>query len=218
MEPVGEPLGRSHFEEAGDDRPHPSRSPAGPPVLDPSWLTLDRDTSLLLLLDVQEGAMADLEALRRDPFVGSVQALLRAAVRLGLPVVVSELEPERRGPTLAALRDLLPVEPLPRLDYSVGSSQLVARSVARTGRRQILLAGYGAHAAIFQTARDLALGGFFPFVVADAALSRHPEDQARGIALCQRAGATITCVRAALLDLLGRAGTPEHDELAPIAD
>jgi len=163
----------------------------------------------VLLIDAQQGLAA-----RMDPAaLAAVQArmllLLEGAALLGLPVVASEQEPARLGPTLPALAAVLHRPPLAKTELSLGANKALARAVLQTGRRQVLLAGFEAHGAVFQTARDLALGGLFSFVAQDAVLSRRAEEVALGLRLCERAGATITSVETALLDLLATAGAPE---------
>jgi hypothetical protein len=139
--------------------------------------------------------------------------LLEGAALLGLPVVASEQEPERLGPTLPALAAVLLRPPLAKAELSLGANKALARAVLQTGRRQVLLAGFEAHGAVFQTARDLALGGLFSFVAQDAVLSVRPEEAALGLRLAERAGATITSVEAALLDLLATGAAPEAPAL-----
>jgi nicotinamidase-related amidase len=72
------------------------------------------------------------------------------------------------------------------------------------------------HVCVFQTARDLARGGFTPFVVEDAVISRTVRNESIGLDLMARAGTTRTSTEAALFDLLGRAGTPEFKSIAPL--
>jgi Isochorismatase family len=185
----------------------------GGPPKDPRRLALLRADALVLLLDVQAGPAARSPPALLERCVARLQLLLEGAALLGLPVLSAELDPARLGPTLPALLAKLAAPPLPRLEFSAGASKPLARAVLQAGRQQVLLAGLGAEGAIFQTARDLALGGLFPFVLQDAVLSRTQEGSALGLQLCERAGAAITSVEAALCDLLGSAGAPEAQAL-----
>jgi nicotinamidase-related amidase len=179
-------------------------------------LALDRGDALLLVVDVQErlatamapGALAALEK--------NIAVLLRAARRLGMPVVATEQYPKGLGPTIASLRELLPADPMTKLEFSCGASKPIAQEILRTGRRQAIVAGMEAHVCVFQTVRDLLRGGFSVFVVQDAVISRSEANRSTGLALCERAGAVLTSTETVLFDLLGVAGTPEFKELTAL--
>ncbi|HET9753501.1 MAG TPA: hydrolase [Myxococcales bacterium] len=181
-----------------------------------SPLALHRGDAFLLVVDVQErlatampgAALADLEK--------NVAVLIRAARRLGLPVVATEQYPKGLGHTVPALRELLPEAPMEKLEFSCAAAKPVARRIAATGRKQAIVAGMEAHVCVFQTVRDLLAGGFSVFLAQDAVISRSDGNRAVGLRLCEKAGATLTSTEAVLFDLLGVAGTPEFKELAPL--
>ena len=195
-----------------DDRPPPDGRP------DPRTVALEREDTLLLVIDVQEKPAAAMDPAALAAARANLERLLRAAVRLGLPVVATEQEPEALGPTLPAIAALLPSPPLAKVEFSIGNNKAIARAVLQSGRRQVLLAGLEAHVCVFQTARDLIRGGFFAFVVQDAVLSGSEANRQLGLRLCERAGATVTGVEAVVFDLLARAGTDEHRDLSPHAE
>ena len=185
---------------------------------DPRALSLEREDTLLLVIDVQERLALAMEPAALSAMTAALGLLLRAAARLGLPIVATEQDRAALGPTLPLVAALLPAPPLPKLEYSAGNNREIARAVLQSGRRQVLLAGFEAHVCVFQTARDLVRGGLAAFVVEDAVLSRRERDQKLGLRLCERAGATVTGVEAAIYDLLGRAGTEEHRDLAQLLE
>src|SRR5439155_20448566 len=125
-------------------------------------------------------------------------------------------QPRRLGPTVAPVRDLLPAEPMTQMEFSCGASKPIAREILRTGRKQAIVVGMEAHVCVFQTVGDLLRGGFSVFVAQDAVISRSDENRAVGLALCEKAGATLTSTEAVLFDLLGVAGTPEFKELTAL--
>jgi len=126
--------------------------------------------------------------------------LLKAARRLGLPVVASEqykkgwATPSRaagaaRGRSGREARVLLR-----RLEAG-------RREILVTGRKQVIVAGMEAHVCVFQTVRDLARGGFAVFVPQDAIVSR-TEENGRWIASVREGRATLTSTETVLFDLL----------------
>jgi nicotinamidase-related amidase len=178
-----------------------------------SDLALERENALLLVIDVQEklaSAMPD-----RDKVEKNAAVLIKAARRLGLPIVATEQYPKGLGHTVASLRELVD-EPMEKLEFSCGASQPIARRIVTTGRKQVIVAGMEAHVCVFQTVRDLLRGEFSVFVVEDAVTSRTPANKSVGLRLCEKAGATLTSTETVLFDLLGVAGTAEFKELAPL--
>src|SRR5207237_7927047 len=142
--------------------------------------------------------------------------LIRAAKRLGLPIVATEQYPKGLGHTVPALRELLGDHPMEKLEFSCGASKPIARRILQTGRKQVIVAGMEAHVCVFQTVRDLLRGEFAVFVAEDAVLSRTEANRQVGLRLCEKAGAILTSTETVLFDLLGVAGTPEFKELAPL--
>lgn len=179
-------------------------------------LSLERDRALLLVIDVQEKLASAMQAEARARAERNIAVLIKAARRLGLPIVATEQYPKGLGHTVPALRELMPDAPMEKMQFSCGANQDIARHILGTSRRQILVAGMEAHVCVFQTVRDLARGGFEVFVPEDAVLSRTEANRAVGLRLCEKAGAVLTSTETALFDLLGAAGTPEFKELAPL--
>jgi len=183
---------------------------------DPRALTLDRGDALLLVIDVQDKLARAMPKEGMDRLTKNASVLLKAARRLGLPVVASEQYKKGLGDTLPELRELLAAAPVEKLEFSCGASKPVAREILQTGRKQVIAVGMEAHVCVFQTVRDLLRGGFAVFVPQDAIVSRTEENRQVGLRLCEKAGATLTSTETVLFDLLGVAGTPEFKELAPL--
>jgi nicotinamidase-related amidase len=179
-------------------------------------LALDRGNALLLVIDVQERLATAMQPAALARLKKNAEVLIRAARRLAIPVVATEQYPKGLGPTVTSLRELLPADPMTKMEFSCGASKPIAREILGTGRRQAIVVGMEAHVCVFQTVRDLLRGGFSVFVAQDAVISRSDENRAVGLALCEKAGATLTSTEAVLFDLLGVAGTPEFKELTAL--
>jgi len=184
------------------------------PAIDPRTVALDRDDALLFVIDVQEKLCAAMDARAVEALTKNIQVLIRAAHRLGLPVIASEQYRKGLGPTLPAIAELLREPAFDKLEFSAGNNEALARAVLQTKRRQVLVVGMETHICIFQTARDLTRAGFATFVLEDAVLSRTEANRQLGLSLCERAGATRTGTEAVVFDLLGQAGTEEFRALA----
>ena len=163
---------------------------------------LARDRTALVVVDVQEGFRSydTFEAVARQ-----CGRLVEGAGILGVPVIASEQYPkglQHTAPEVGLADDATTVE------KSVFSA-VRADGFNLAGRNQVLLCGIEAHVCVMQTALDLLDRGAEVHVVTDAVGSRHPHDREVGLHRLDRAGATLTTVEAALLELCERAGTPE---------
>jgi nicotinamidase-related amidase len=162
---------------------------------------LERDRAAVLVVDVQEG-FRSYEAF--DAVSAACGRLVEGARILGVPVVATAQYPKGLGPVApeVGLQDERPVE-------KTVFSAVRADGFDLGGRDQVVVCGIEAHVCVMQTALDLLERGAEVHVVADAVGSRHAQDREVGLHRLDRAGATLTTVEAALLELCERAGTPE---------
>lgn len=178
-------------------------------------MLISRDKSLLLIVDVQEKLVSVMAEPRRVIHNGAL--LMRAAARLGVPVVVSEQYPKGIGPTIFDLREYMPAEgAVEKLHFSCAQEPEILRRLTDSGRRQVVIAGIEAHVCVLQTALDLLERGFEVFVVVDACSSRRPENEALARERLAQAGVSLAATESVLFEWLGEAGTPEFKELMPL--
>jgi nicotinamidase-related amidase len=162
----------------------------------------DRDGTALVVVDVQDGFRS------YDTFADVAAAcgrLVEGARILGVPIIATEQYPKglkRTAPEVGLPDDAEPVE------KSVFSA-VRAEGFNLAGRNQVLICGIETHVCVAQTALDLLDRGVAVQVVTDAVGSRHAHDREVGLQRLDRAGAVLTTVEAALLELCERAGTPE---------
>jgi len=163
---------------------------------------LARDRAALVVIDVQEGFRPydTFEEVARQ-----CGRLVEGAGILEVPIVATEQYPKGLKHTASEVG--LP-DDVPRVEKSVFSAAR-ADGFDLAGRDQVLVCGIEAHVCVMQTALDLLDRGTEVHVVTDAVGSRHARDREVGLHRLDRAGATLTTVEAALLELCERAGTPE---------
>jgi len=167
-----------------------------------------RERAALLVVDVQERLCAAMDQMALDRVLARTNAAIQGARALGLPVLLTEQYPKGLGPTHSLLRlNLGGVPVVEKMEFSAAVPGVLSALGART--QQVLVCGMETHICVYQTVRDLVERGLEVFVLADAVLSRHPEDRERGFELCREAGAQVRTVENVLFDMLGRAGTPE---------
>jgi nicotinamidase-related amidase len=162
----------------------------------------DRRRTVLVVVDVQDGFRS------YDTFAeiaAGCGRMVTGAGILDVPVIATEQYPKGLQHTAAEVG--LPADAT-LVEKSVFSA-VRADGFNLAGRNQVLLCGIEAHVCVMQTALDLLDRGVSVQVVTDAVGSRHARDREVGLARLDRAGATLTTVEAALLELCERAGTPE---------
>lgn len=173
---------------------------------------LERKTTLLLVVDVQERLAAAMAVPVFERVVKNTCMLLDAAAELGVPVVASEQYPKGLGPTVAPIADRLQNKGYPVIDklaFDALDEPRVVEAIEKHRPASIVVTGMETHVCVYQTVRSAAARGFSTHVVADAVSSRTEENRALGLALCERAGAVVTPAETVVFDLLERAGTAE---------
>jgi nicotinamidase-related amidase len=180
---------------------------------------LDRGTALLCVIDIQERLAAAMP--EREPVIEAARKLIVSARRLAVPIVVTEQYPRGIGPTEPAIVEALgddyrPLEKLHFSCYQEAAFAVCLDDAAQSGRRQVIVCGMETHVCLLQTSLDLLDDGFQVHVAADAVCSRNAEHKRLALEQMRHAGAVVTCVEAAVYQMLGAAGTPEFKDLLPL--
>ncbi len=174
---------------------------------------LSRDTSALLVVDVQDRLLAVMAEARR--IVWNSRRLIDGATTLGVPVLATEQYPKGLGKTAAELLPLLGEIPS-KLTFSCGGCPEIFENLQEQGKYQILVAGIEAHVCVLQTVLDLLADGFRVFVALDAVGSRFDTDCQTALRRMESSGATLTTTEAALFEWCEVAGTPEFKKISAL--
>ena len=137
---------------------------------------LDRNDSLLIVVDVQErfyGALPDADAERLALVADRVAWLAAVATAIGVPAVVTEEDPTRNGPTVPAIRRALPadVPTLPKPVFGLSDVHEILAAVEATGRRTAVVAGLETDVCVAHSAIGLRDRGYRVVAVTDATFS-----------------------------------------------
>lgn len=163
--------------------------------------------SALLVIDVQERLAGVMPA--RGPVLCAIGALLEAATRLDVPVLLTEQYPKGLGPTVAEIGARVP-DRATRIEKTVFS----ACAALPLARPQVVLAGMEAHVCVLQTALELAAAGREVFVAADAICSRAEANYSNALARMQSAGVVVTNTESVLFEWLRDAA---HEQFRAIS-
>jgi nicotinamidase-related amidase len=182
----------------------------------PHPMTLDRERTALVVIDVQERLFPAMDADHREEVMRNIKVLTAAARRLHLETLVTEQYPKGLGHTLQEVKDALPagVQPVEKVAFSCLGADAFRSRLAATGARQLLLAGIEAHVCVLMSALDLLAEGFAVHIVADAVTSRTQANWRLAMAQLRQAGAVVTTTETVLFQLLRQADTDDFRELA----
>lgn len=175
---------------------------------------LDRDQSILLVVDVQERLAPHVAG--ADALIARTSALVAAARRLSIPMFLTEHCPAQLGRVIAPLRSAFETANiLEKTRFGAVDHPEFEARLRTTGRAQVVVAGMEAHVCVMQTVLGVATRGFAPFVVADAAGSRpaHALDRELALARMRDAGATLVGTEMALFEWARAGDDPAFRDL-----
>lgn len=183
--------------------------------MNPTVVNATLQNTQLLVVDIQERLLPHIFNGRQ--VVEQSARLIRAAREMHIPVIVSEQYVRGLGPTEPALREAAgDARFVEKMTFSVWRDAAARDALASTGRPVVLLAGIETHVCVQQTALDLAVGGFQPLLLVDAAGSRRELDHQTALRRMERSGVDVSTVEAALYALMERAGTDLFKRILPI--
>lgn len=169
----------------------------------------------LWVVDMQEKLMPLIEGSEGVTF--SAALMIRAAIAIDVPIVLTEHNPKGLGGTIQPVLDVLPKNAtrFEKRIFSCCGPTEVREHLAQRGRKQIIVAGIETHICVQQTVLELIRLGCQPFVLADAVGSRHALDCDVALLRMQQAGAVITTVESAVYELMYDA---DHAAFKPVLE
>lgn len=176
-------------------------------------MLLNRDDSLLLLIDVQEKLTP--AVLNTELFIARCQWLLKLAQKVGVPILVSEQYPQGLGGTIKQLQPYLKQEEcIDKVHFScMGEPQYVAQ-LHQFQKKQLILIGIETHVCVLQTALEMKNEGYDVFVVADAVSCRGELNMKYGLKRMKQEGVRLLTSEMVFFEWLRKAGTAKFKELS----
>ncbi len=178
-------------------------------------MRLRREDAFLLVVDVQQKLAPHVDGHER--VIRKSSALIRAARKLDIPVLVSEHCPDLIGATVPSLRELVSGdEVLRKTHFACTDEPALFNRLQNLKRKQAVVCGMEAHVCVMQTALGLSERAFQPFVVRDAVGSRREEDRATALERVRSAGCEIATAEMTIFEWMNRADIPGFRELLAI--
>jgi nicotinamidase-related amidase len=173
------------------------------------------EDSVLVVVDTQPGFLRKLGPQRADEIVDRIRWLVRLANELGIPVVLTEEEPDRNEGTARAVDAVVPAA-APRHvkpTFGLASCPPIMADLERHGRPTAVLCGLETDVCVAQSAIGLIEAGWHVAVVTDAVAS--PGDaHDQGLTRMAAAGVELIGLKGLVYEWLRTvAGTDAHDGL-----
>lgn len=177
----------------------------------PSTFMLDRSTTCLVVIDVQDSLLKLMPDKTVAEVVANLSMTIRVFKKLGLPILWTEQYKKGLGGTTQALDDLLQgyAAPLDKVEFSCMQVQEFRDQLMKLAIRQVLVVGMETHVCVLQTVVEMLAAHYDVHVPCDGVLSRFKTDWATGLRIIKRAGAITTSVETALFQLFRKAGGSE---------
>lgn len=173
---------------------------------------LTKQKTGLVVVDVQ-GKLARLVD-ESEALIVNCGKLIEGAQVLGLPIVSLEQNPEKLGPTVSELNDLLSdSEPIPKFTFNACSEPKFVEAVQAKDVDTWLVCGIEAHICVYQTALGLLDLGYKVQVVGDCISSRTALNKKLAISRLRDAGVQITGLEMSLYELVKDCRAPEFKSI-----
>lgn len=175
-------------------------------------MLLDREKSVLVLVDVQE----KLTPLVRESekLIKHAKWLLSLAEKLNIPLMATEQYPSGLGPTLLPLMMPSLTTVIEKNSFSCCGEPTFQKTLQEIKKPQVLLIGIETHVCILQTALDLKTAGYDVFVAVDTVSSRHEIDHKTGLKRMRQAGVVPMTREMVFFEWLKKAATSEFKSLS----
>jgi len=176
---------------------------------------LESKTTILVIIDVQ-GKLAQIMHDRED-LVKNLQILISGAKLLEIPIIWMEQLPDKLGPTIPEIQELLPdIEPIVKDVFSCARNEEFNGRLQELHGHDIILAGIESHVCVYQTAMDLLGHDYAVYVAADAVSSRTDSNKQLGLERMLLEGVVQTSVEMVLFELQGVATGDRFRKLAKL--
>jgi len=176
---------------------------------------LKLDNTAIIMIDIQ-GKLWNIMH-EKEVLLENAQKLIKGMQVLGIPIILTEQNPQGLGPTLPELTQLIPeIEPIPKFSFSCCQDKGFQKAIQDLKRKQLLICGIEAHICVYQTTLELLSSGYEVQVIADVVSSRIVRNRDIALSRVQSEGAKLTVTEMVLYELLQTAESPKFKEMLKV--
>lgn len=178
-------------------------------------MLLKHQECIVLIIDVQEKLAPAILGI--DRVETNIMALLTAADRLAVPVVVTEHCADKIGHTVTPLMNLVSKEEIVhKRRFSAQSEPHIEEHLASFKRNKIVVAGTESHVCVLQTTLDLQNAGYQLHLMVDGTSSRFQQDKDIAVHRMAANGVELVTLEMVLFEWLEEGDTDLFRELFPL--
>lgn len=164
---------------------------------------LTRETTAILLVDHQVGLLSGVRDIKTSELKANLVALVRCAKLMSVPVIATNVAPEMWGPLLPEVSaELAGQQVINRTVVNAWDEKKVVDAIAKTGRKQILIAGIPLEVCAAFPALSAKAAGYDARVVVDASGTFNEAKRQTGLVRLQMAGVQLVDYATAATELL----------------
>ena len=180
------------------------------------YMLLKARESFVLVIDVQEKLAP--AVLGINQVEKNILALLTAANRLAIPVIITEHCANKIGHTVPQLRAMVKEDGaiLAKTHFSAQSEPRIAERLAQLERNKAVVVGTETHVCVLQTTLDLIEAGYQPHLMVDGTSSRYQHDKDVAIHRMSAHGVELVTLEMVLFEWLEQGDTELFRELFPL--
>ena len=170
----------------------------------------------LVIVDVQENLFPVMDG--KDKFLKNILILIKGFQLFKLPILVTEQAPEKLGPTIKPIKDLLAeTQPIIKTSFSCAADpEFMTQTNRLAGYNGVVLAGIETHVCVYQTERDLIHRGEHVEVVTNAVTSLDVNNHSVALDRIRNNGGFLTTVEMLLFNIQEKAGGDRFRELVKL--
>lgn len=172
---------------------------------------LTREGSVFLICDVQKKCIKPIY--KKEAMINNIKSLVSFAGLVGLPVLLTELSPQRFGGTIEEIKGLVPrLEPLKRSKYSCFGNEELTLRLESMSTNKLIVVGMETHISICPTVLDALTRGYSVHVVLNATSAARKINWRVAVEKMRRAGAIITTADIVMHELIGGVDHPKYEQ------
>ena len=181
-------------------------------------LSLDKDKSLLLIIDIQQRLCASMDKNALDSMLCQTKILIKGCDILEVPIWQSLQYVKGLGESADGLFGESNHIDFEKRVFSVvyDGSPLLAYLAQNPHITQIIIAGMEAHICVLQSGRDLLNMGFEVSVASDCTISRNCENKSNALSFLESCGASVLNTESILFDLLKDSRSPHFKAISAL--
>lgn len=169
--------------------------------------------SCLLVIDLQEKLAPAIHDI--DSVLENTRWLTEIALKLNIPVLTSEQNPQGLGGTVAMLKEILPEDGfMEKMTFSCMSEPECNQKINALRPSQVVVTGTESHVCVLQTCLQLKQQAREVYVVEECVSSRNPRDKALALERMRQAGIYVVSREMVAFEWLQKAGTDTFREIS----